>query len=236
MRRHATLDAGLLHVRGEDAVDALAGQSPAAPVQQERASARARRERGARPREVGRDRLRAEASERHLALLAPFAQDPHGPFVQVDIVDVETDELRDPQPRSVEELEERAVAQARGRGCLGRLEQPEDLVDTERARERSRQLGLADARRGIARGDALPQEEPVEGADGRERPGDRRRLVGALVLAVGGCGDRRHERPDRGFVDRVQRRSRHAGEGTRRSGGGRAGTRRACGPRARARR
>ena len=53
------------------------------------------------------------------AFLGTLAGDPHGESVQIDVGDVEANELRDPQPRRIEQFHYREVAQRRRVGTGG---------------------------------------------------------------------------------------------------------------------
>ena len=55
----------------------------------------------------------------HGAFLAALAEDAYDPTLVVDVVDVEPDELADPDPGRVEQLEHRDVAQPDGAAVVG---------------------------------------------------------------------------------------------------------------------
>ena len=70
-------------------------------------------------------------AERDDALLAALSAHVHDLAVEVDVAEVERDGLGASEPRGVEELEERAVAQGERRVALDDLE---DLLDLGRLR------------------------------------------------------------------------------------------------------
>ena len=76
------------------------------------------------------------------ALLAALAEDPQQPAAAVDVVDVEADELADPDAAGVEQLEHDRVAQAdRLLGAGGGLDDRAGLVGREHAGQGAVRLG-----------------------------------------------------------------------------------------------
>ena len=126
--------------RGQPAQDqegARAGQRPALRVQEE-LGAVAAVEVGAAAREVAAQRLDRWPPDRDDALLAALADDAHEPVVEVDAALLEPDRLGDAQPRAVEQLDERAVAQRSRRRAVRGPDQPLGLAGRERPRQRPR--------------------------------------------------------------------------------------------------
>ena len=90
----------------------LAGVQPVPPrPQQQRRTGVRRRQRGAAPGQPGVERLLGRHAVGHAALLAALAEHPQQPAPAVDVVDVEADELADPDAAGVEQLEDDGVAQ-----------------------------------------------------------------------------------------------------------------------------
>ena len=201
VQRDPALEPGGVHARGEQACAALACE-PAAPlIEEEGRPADLRREHRSRARDVGRHGIARERSQRYLALLPALAEHAHEALLEVHVVDVEPDQLRDPQPCSVEDLEDRVVPEPDGCRDVGGLEQPDNLLHRQRVREGARELGLHQCGRGIAIARALPEQEPMERSDGRQRASDGSRAVRTLLVAPGRRGDRSHERTDRRLLD-----------------------------------
>ena len=97
---------------------------------------------------------------------------------QVDVVDVEADELADPHPGGVEQLQGRTVAQVHRvvvvRGHRGHVEQGGGGALGEHRRQRPVAAGRAEPQGGV-RGDPAGALEPAEeGAQRRRRAGDGR--------------------------------------------------------------
>ena len=92
----------------------------------------------------GAQRVRRARVERHQPLLPPLAQHAHHPARQVHILHVQADQLAQPKPRRVEQLENGAVAAAERRRRVRHLEQPVHLVDRQ---VRGNRLAASSARR-----------------------------------------------------------------------------------------
>ena len=103
-----------------------------------------------------------------------------------DVAQVQAHQLADAGARPVEDLEHRPIAQDRGPGPDDGTEQQLRLLLAQRLRQ---QVGDGDRRqveRGIVAAQPFFDEEAVEAADARERPGHRRGVVGpAQQLQVG---------------------------------------------------
>ena len=105
--------------------------------------------------------------ERHQPLLPALAQHPRHPRAQVDVVEVEAGQLAEPQPRRVEQLEDRAIAAAERRRRPRRLEQRGHLLFGEVRRHADLALRRRDQRARIVLDELLPpqvaQERPDRG-------------------------------------------------------------------------
>ena len=112
------------------------------------------RELRARPGQVRIESRPGVGADRHDALLAALAEQPHdlGRAVAEQVVDVEADHLRHPRARRVQQLEQRPVAQIRRLVAVGRGEQLLDLVDGQRLRQP----------RGLLRGDEVARRVGLE--------------------------------------------------------------------------
>ena len=131
----------------------------AAPAQEHRLLARRRDLRPHLQPVVQRgDRLLADGDDAFLRALACHAD---GPVCEVDVGEIEPDQLREPQTRRVEELQDRAVAQSQQLLAADR-EQARDLIGIERrgqAPRRPRRLNVHGRVRGeLARLDEVREE------------------------------------------------------------------------------
>jgi hypothetical protein len=99
------------------------GERPALRVQEELGAVAAVEERPA-AREVAAQCLGRLAADRHDPLLAALADDAHEPVVEVDAALLEADGLRDPEPGTVEQLDEGPVAEGSGRDAARGVDQP----------------------------------------------------------------------------------------------------------------
>src|SRR5438128_2591205 len=112
-------------------------------------------------------------SHRHDALLAALAEDAHEARVRVEMLPVEAGELAHAEARGVEQLEDRAIAEAEGPvGPRGR-EQPVDVVERQVGGKLARRL-----RRGHDGGRVMCEalrvdQEAEETAHGGELARDR---------------------------------------------------------------
>jgi hypothetical protein len=118
----------------EDEEGAGTGQPAALRVEEELRAVPAIEERPA-PGEVAAHGLDAFASERDDPLLVSLAEAPNDAVVQVDPAAVEPHRLADPEPGSVEELDQGAVAERSWSRPVRRLDQALDLAGRERAGE-----------------------------------------------------------------------------------------------------
>ena len=134
------LEAGLCRQLSQDEEGAGAGQRAAACVQEE-LGAVAAVEVGAAEREVAANGLGRRPAERDESLLPALSLCSNDPLLDVDTVLLEADGLGDAQPRAVEELDERPVAQGTRRrpdGCvdqtlgLGRRQSPRQATGAAR--------------------------------------------------------------------------------------------------------
>ncbi len=95
-------------------------------------------------------------------------------FVQIEIVDGQSDRLGDARPGAVEELEQRDVAQRhRVIAGAGRVQQPAHLVDTERPRQPAQRRRWTHLAARVVLDQPLPGGEPVQSADSAHRASGR---------------------------------------------------------------
>src|SRR5262249_41943514 len=99
---------------------------------------------------------------RHDALLAPLAEDAHRTALDVEAFPVESRELRHPQPRRVEQLEDGAIAPCEQRVVARHAEEPVDVVEAQVRGQRPAHLRRRDAGGGVVR------EPPRAGAEAEE--------------------------------------------------------------------
>src|SRR5688572_9951843 len=90
---------------------------------------------GAPAGEVAPQRLDRLVPERDDALLVALAEAAHGAVLEVDAAALEPDRLAHADATAVQELDERAVAQAPRRRAVGGVDQALDLAERERAGE-----------------------------------------------------------------------------------------------------
>ena len=86
--------------------------------------------------EIAADPHHSRVAERHDPLLVTFAETLHVALVQPDVSEAKSDELGDAQARCVEDLDERAIADAARRRDVGRRQQRVDLIEREKPRQR----------------------------------------------------------------------------------------------------
>ncbi len=180
VRAHLLLDPSRGRVLLEDAGAPLAGEPPAAQVQEHRRTRPSRGDLRPNPREVRAHRVTRVPADRDVAFLAPLPEDAHAPLLEVDVVHVEPDELRDPKAAGVERLEDGPVAHALRRR-VGMFQHARDVVDRQGPGQRARKLRADDGGRRVLGRLPFPQLEPVEGPDRRQRTHDRRRPVPSPV-------------------------------------------------------
>ena len=124
---------------------------------------------GTRVADVERDPVRGLLAERHDALLVALAVHAHELLLEVDVGEVEEHRLARAQPRRVDELEQRAVAERKRPVALERVEQRLDVLRHRRVRQsphaprRERSLGHA------RRAERVAQERADRGELARDR-------------------------------------------------------------------
>ena len=111
----------------EDEEGASPGQRAALRVEEKLRAVPAIQERPS-PGEVPAHGLDAFAPERDDPLLVPLAEAPNDAVVQVDAASVQSHGLADPEPGSVEELDEGPVAERPWSRPVRRLDQALDLA------------------------------------------------------------------------------------------------------------
>jgi hypothetical protein len=159
--------------------------------------------------EVAAQRLDRLAAERDDALLVPLPHATDRATLEVDAAPLEADRLADAQARAVQELDERAVAQAPRRRAVRRVDQALDLAEGEGAGEAAPAARQVDLRRGVVGPLAEGDEVTVEAARRRGTPRDRagRLAAGAEVgeprLDVGRARGRRRSAEMPGEVGQV---------------------------------
>src|SRR5690606_1336838 len=135
--------------------------------------------------EPGAQGLERVAPHRHDALAAALAHDAHARVVEVESREVELRELREPEARRIEELEDRAVA-GDDRAVAANVEQLRHAIRIQRARK-----PLADLRRAHARcrvrAKLLLAHEETAAAPQRGKPA--RDAAGAESAAKAGGGE-----------------------------------------------
>src|SRR5664280_2848951 len=155
--------------------------------------------------------------DRHLALAIALAYHAHQTRVQRDVLQVQTDRLRYAQPRGVEKLEERSIADTNLRVVALHAQQSVNLVDAQHLREQAWLARQIEARRQVRLDEPLSEAEPVEAAQ-RSRPapqsGRSKNMTSAVAgrsqhaqVANGslGCGVPRGRRPAaRGEVQQIR--------------------------------
>jgi hypothetical protein len=162
----------------EDEEGAGPGQGAALRVEEKLRAVPAIEERPA-PGEVSAHGLDAFASERDDPLLVSLAEAPHDAVVQVDPAAVEPDGLADPEPGSVEELDEGPVAECPRSRPISRLDQALDLAGRERAGEARAAPREVELGRRVVLSAAEEDEVVVEGARRCGPPGDGGRGLAA---------------------------------------------------------
>ena len=123
----------------------------------------------------------AASVERHEPLLAALAAHAHDPARQVDVLEIEIDELAQPQSRRVEQLEDRAIAPPGDGRRVRRREQPLHLVDGQVRGQRLLLARRADERGRIVGEQLLAHEVARERAQRRQPARARRAAVAAIV-------------------------------------------------------
>ena len=160
-----------------------------------RRTARARPARASSARTASQSLQRRERllADGHDARFRALAEHAHRAVGRVDVAQIEPDELREPQARRVEQLEDRAVAQRHGIVAADR-EQARDLIGVERRGQTARRLRRLHVHAGVALQHAHLDEVVQERAHGRQAPRDAARAE-APAMAFG--GEPAHRRTNR---------------------------------------
>ena len=146
----------------------------------------ARRRAAARSGEIREDRrasLLAEGDEPLLVALAPHADQPG---LEIQLLEAQRGQLRDPQAAVVEQREQQGVAQPHPGAPVGMREQPLDLVAAQIAGQLLPAPRRLQIFRRVLADAALEQQEPVEGPHGGEAAGAGGRGQPALRPATRG--------------------------------------------------
>src|SRR5262245_11980389 len=168
------IEAGLSGQSPEDEEGTRPGERAALRVQEELRSVPAVEVRAA-AREVPAHRLDPFPSKGDDALLVALAETPDDPVLEVDAASVEAHGLAHAEPRSVEKLDERAVAKGARRRPVCGLNEPLDLTRGKRARQTGATPRKIELGGGVVLAPAEQEEMVVEGAGSCCAPGDRGR-------------------------------------------------------------
>src|SRR5256714_8364477 len=160
------LEPGLLGQTAEDQEYSGAGQAAALGIEEELGPVPPVEVR-APAREVAPERIRRGPAERDDPLLRALAGRPDEPLLEIDVRLAEPDRFPDPQPRAVEKLDERAIAEGAWRRTGRGVDQAFGLGRRERAREPAR---LA-RQRNRSGGVVVPRRGTHQGAIQRSRRG-----------------------------------------------------------------
>src|SRR5215831_5554832 len=147
VRAHLSLQRELEHGAVQVPGDASGREPSAAVVQEQRGGVLPRsglREELAAALEPAPERGDAARVHRAEALLAALAHHPDGAGAQVEVIHVQPARFADPQPRAVEQLEQRAVAEPEHAVLARDGEHREHLVHRKNARKPGGELGAAD--------------------------------------------------------------------------------------------
>src|SRR5205823_3217830 len=155
-----------------EAPDAPWGQ-PSAPCVAEDRAARRRPSRACCRRPVCLERAQRRTSHRHDALLAALAEDAHEARVRVEMLPVEAGELAHAEARGVEQLEDRAIAEAEEPVGPRRREQPVDVVERQVGGQLARGLRRGHDGGRVVREALRVDQEAEEAAHGSELARDR---------------------------------------------------------------
>src|SRR5712692_1202447 len=138
---------------------------------------------GPRVAQIAREPPRGLLAERHDALLAALAAHANELLLEVDVREIEVDRLAAAEPRRVDELDQRAVAEGE---CTFALERVQRLLDLCALRRIGQPPRPAWAERGLRQA-PRSQREAQERADRREAPRNRRRReLRASATELGG--------------------------------------------------
>ena len=158
--------------------------------------------------EVGAERVSCTPSEWHHPLLVALAEHPREPVVEVEVVEVEPDQLADPDTARVERLEDRPVAERTRAVADHGTEQRLDVGFAQRLGDALRHTRGAHVLTRVAPDQALFEAEAMEGVHRSDGPGDRRGGETRAAVVAPRIAELVDVPGDRLFVDRV--RIRHA--------------------------
>ena len=176
VRAERAAHAGLLAVRLQDFPEPHARQPGAAARVDEQPRRRAAfQQRRPRFRQVARQPGGRLIADGHQPLLAALAAAGEIPAFEIHILLAQAHHLRDPQPRGVQQFDQRAIAHPSGLRRVGGLQQPVNLLHREELRQRfpgPRRLQIAG--RVVL---AMPgkYEIPIKAANAGHRPRHRSR-------------------------------------------------------------
>ena len=125
-------------------------------------------------RQPRHERFSSGPTERHDALLGPFAVEPHEPGIEIDVRQRQADHLTDPCPCGIEELEQRPVAQRDRPVADNRPEQRRNLGLAQRLGDTFWYFDAIEICGRIIVAHPLLDEEPVQIPDGRKLAGNAR--------------------------------------------------------------
>jgi hypothetical protein len=200
VRAHAIGEPGGVGVALDDLVQALAGEAGAAVVDEQARLEPFADQLGPAAAEVGVDRARRRAADRHEPFLGALAAGAQDARLEVHVAGLEVDGLAGPQAAGVHELQQGTVAQRRGLRAARLLEQLGHLVAREHVRQAPALLGRAQVRRGIGLDDPLPAQVAMEGAQAGHLALQRGRGHRRLLTVSG--GQRGDEAGEVGMRDR----------------------------------
>ena len=143
------------------------------------------------------DRLRAQRDD---ALLAPLPEHPHATLPEVDILQVQSGQLRDADPARVEDLQDGPIAPTRLVIAEPLAEEGIALIDREMGRQPPGEARRAHLAGRIRPRELPPDQEPEEAPQRGQAPGDGRPGQPALVevgqVAADHAGIRVGQRPE----------------------------------------
>ena len=166
--RHARAQPGAPGAALENAPEALAGEGPAARVEEEHTGVETATGDAASAIQVATHPLQSLGAHRHETLAAPLARADHVAGSHVQILHPQGEDLRRAHAGGVHQLQQGAVAQAVGAGGVRRFNEGGDVLDRQGARQPPRRAGALDLLGGIAPHHAFAQQVPVEPAQSGE--------------------------------------------------------------------
>jgi hypothetical protein len=158
--RHAETARPLAHA----GLNRAGAQATAEPADEQRLLLRALQELAATV-EPSAERFPGLAPHRDDPLLAAFARDPHEAIAEIQIGHVEAGQLRQSQPRGIEQLHDRAVPQHQRFVAL-ELQQPRHLIHVQGLGQMARQLRRRHVAGGVRVHDVFPDQEGEEAPQG----------------------------------------------------------------------